>query len=468
MKNTKMQYVVKRLGFELPRGVVPLFFVLALLVGGAFWVGPFRPRPAQLRLVALSGDGRFNESVGIPTAWAKLLPPASEATARLPLILGVHNAGVRAAQPTEVALSLPSRFRVTDSRGIPLPSQSVIGNPLVRYELALNTPAIEPGHLPTIIGGRDTLWLEPIVPTMYCTQLSDSVPEFVSAPSINPASLSRVRVYYSFSGPRIRQRQTGLLTIQVDPELVKRAPTPEPPIFATQVFKPQAPRPAMSEIKFVGSRSTWCGDPGQPMEIFDALWETQEGGRFFVLYNGGVPRKYLFDLNRDSVVELEMWDQDADGKFESQRAARMAIPAFLMPYPKDALDVMSAADSLLAALDTVQLTPEWLQLFNDTLSGVLRFHAPPVRPRQPPPSAAAPDSAATTPAETGARAPADAVAPPTPEFLNLFNNTRAGPLRFYRAARGETIAAPAPRPRPDTGPRLLGVPLDEYRRQRNR
>ena len=429
-----MQYVVKRLGFELPRGVVPLFFIIALLVAGAFWVGPFRPRPAELRLTALSGDGRFNEYVGIPTAWANILPPASEATARLPLILAVHNAGVRSAQPTELALSLPSRFRVTDARGIPFPSQSVAGNPLVRYELPVNAPVIEPGHLPTIIGARDTLWLEPVVPTMYCTQLADSVPEFVSAPSINPASLSRVRIFYSFTGPRIRQRQTGTLTIQLDPELVKRSPAPDPPIFATEVVKPEAARPPMSEIHFVGSRSTWCGDPGLPMEIFDALWETEEGGRFFVLYNGGVPRKYLFDLNRDSIVELEMWDQDADGKFESRRSARMAIPAFLMPYPQEALNVMSAADSLAQKLDTVQATPEWIALFNDTAAGVLRFSAP--RPR-PDTAASAPVDTAATPGTLPPPAPPAATVPPaTPEFIDLFNNTEAGPLRFYRAARG--------------------------------
>ena len=456
----RVQHVVRRLGFQLPRGVVPLFFVIAALVAVAFWIGPLRPRPAELRLVALSGDGRFNDYIGIPTEWARLLPPASEATARLPLILAVHNAGVRRAQPTEVALSMPSRYRVTDSRGIPLPSQSVIGNPLVRYELPLKTPEIEPGHVPTVIGGADTLWLEPIVPTMYCTQLADSIPEFVTAPAINAASLARVRVFYSFSGPRIRQRQTGLLTIQVDPELVRRPPSREPPIFPTQVIKPAAPRPPMSRIKFVGTRSTWCGDPGQPMEIFDALWETEEGGRFFVLYTGGVPRKYLFDLNRDSVIELEMWDVDSDGKFESQRTARMAIPAFLMPYPEDLLAKMTAADSLLAALDTIQVTPQWLAQFSDTSAGALRFSTP-YRPRQPVvPVTSATDTARATQPTQGAE-----VAPPTPEFLQLFDNTEAGPLRFYRAARGEKIP-PRPRRETTTGPRLLGVPIEEYRRGR--
>jgi hypothetical protein len=305
-----------------------------------------------------------------------------------------------------------------------------MGNPLVRYELPLRAPAIEPGHLPTIIAGIDTLWLEPVVPTMYCTAMSDSVPEFVSAPASNPALLSRVRVFYSFSGARIRQRQTGLLTIQIDPELVKRTPPPNPPIFATKVIKPEAPRPPMSELRYVGSRATWCGDPGLPMEIFDALWETPEGGRFFVLYNGGVPRKYLFDLNRDSIIELEMWDHDADGKFESTRPARMAIPAFLMPYPKPVLDTM-LVDSSGVPLDTATATPEWLQLFNDTAAGPLRFSGKRARPAPAPPA----------PTTDAIAAPDEPVTKPDSAWLDLFNNTDAGPLRFYRSLKGEKIVS---------------------------
>ncbi len=49
--------------------------------------------------------------------------------------------------------------------------------------------------------------------------------------------------------------------------------------------------------------------------------------------HGGVPRKYLFDLDRDSIIELEMWDPDGDGEFETRRQARLPIPAFLLPPP---------------------------------------------------------------------------------------------------------------------------------------
>src|SRR6185369_13271836 len=67
------------------------------------------------------------------------------------------------------------------------------------------------------------------------------------------------------------------------------------------------------------------------LELYDVLWETATGGRFFLVYHGGAPRKYLFDLDRDSIIELEMWDPDSDGKFEATRPAHMPIPEFLMP-----------------------------------------------------------------------------------------------------------------------------------------
>src|SRR5207237_1239421 len=74
-----------------------------------------------------------------------------------------------------------------------------------------------------------------------------------------------------------------------------------------------------------------CGDPEQPMQIVSHEWDTPEGGRFFVLDYGGKPRKYLFDLNRDSIIELEMWDSDGDGHFDARRAAHYPIPSFLLP-----------------------------------------------------------------------------------------------------------------------------------------
>ena len=441
-----MQYVVQRLALRPTRSWIALFIVILALAAGVFWVGPFTAGQPQLRLVALSGDGRFHEEVAIPLAWATALPAASEATARIPLILAVHNAGLRGGQPQRLSMSLPARFRVSDGRGQPFPAHTTMGNPLVRYDFAINAPNILPGRLPRIVAGLDTLWLEPVIPSIYCTALADSVPEFVSAPPQNPQLLSEVRIFYSFSGARIRERQTGLLTIQVDPELVRREPARLPPPLATQVMRPEAPRPLLDELRYVGARNTWCGDPGRPLRVFNVLWETSTGGRFFVLYHGDMPRKYLFDLNRDSIIELEMWDHDGDGKFESRRAARLTIPAFLMPYPEPAATTAASAESGFA-LDTAAATPAWIQMFYDTAGGPLRFSGQArARPQPPPPTA--PQTAQVDPA-----------------WLRLFNQTSAGPLRFYRAQMGEPLPPPPPPRRVDTGPKLLGVPVDETRRR---
>ena len=467
-------HVVKRFGFAPSRGWVVLFAIVAVLVAASFWIGPFRPRPPELKLLALSGDGRFHEYVGIPSAWADTLSPASEATARFPLILAVHNAGSRVARPGDLALSVPSRYRVTDSRGVPLPSTTVAGNPLVRYELPLQVDRIDPGQSPTMIMDGDTLWLEAIVPAIYCTTLGDSVPEFIPAPAQNAELMAKVSIFYSFEGGT-RQRQTGLLTVQVDPNLVRRTPASPFPTFQTQVIRPEAPKPQLEALVQVGDRITRCGDPGRPIELHSVLWETPGGARFIVLYYGGAPRKYLFDLDRDSIVELEMWDADSDGKFESRRAARMAIPAFLLPFPIAVEDTMKL-DSAQMRLDSIANTPEWQQLFYDTTAGPLRFGGrarPPVAPGAQPatPQPGAPAATPRTVQPTSPRplpARIDTVAT-TPEWQGLFNNSAAGPLRFYRAQRGETIPQPpppAPRPRVQqpSGPPLLGVPVDSIRR----
>jgi hypothetical protein len=446
-----MHHVVQRIGFRLSRGVVSLFVIIALLIAAAFWIGPLRPQPPELRLVALSGDGRFHEYVGIPSAWADTLSPASEAIARFPLLLAVHNAGPTAAQPTQLSLSLPARYRVATTRG-PLEYRTSMGNPLARYDLPMNAARIEPRARPKFIAGIDTLWLEPIVPSLYCTALADSVPEFIAAPPHDPNALSRVRIFYSFTGDNIRQRQTGLLTVQVDPNLVKSTPTPTLPVFPTEIVKPEAPAPELGALTFVGSRLSGCGDPSQPIELHTALWETLDGGRFFVLYHGGAPRKHLYDLNRDSIIELEMWDSDADGKFEARRAARIRIPGFLMPFPKPRPDSAAVA-AAVAAVDTMPLDSAWLRTFHNLDAGPLRFvprRAPPPPRAQPPGPRAQPET--PRPGAPIVAEPVDSAA------LRIFNTEEAGPLRFQRAMQGDTVR-PRPRPRPQR-PRLLGVPYN--------
>src|SRR5688572_10792827 len=454
-----MHHVVQRFGFRPTRGMMSLLIIIALVAAAAFWIGPFRPQPAELRLVALSGDGRFHEYVGIPSAWADTMPPASEATARFPLLLAIHNAGAQAAQPTQLSLSLPARYRIATSSG-PLDYTSSMGNPLARYDLEVRSPRIVPRARPAMIPGIDTLWLEPIVPTYYCTALADSVPEFIAAPAQDPRAMSRVKIFYSFTGRTIRQRQTGLLTVQVDPNLVKRDPARPPLVFPAEIVKPEAPKPELGELTFVGSRTSACGDPSQPVELYTALWETMDGGRFFVVYHGGAPRKHLYDLNRDSIIELEMWDANADGKFEARRAARIAIPGFLMPFPKPRPD--SAAAAAAVAADTMPLDSAWLRTFHNLDAGPLRFvprPATPTRaqPAQPQPSQPQPSQ---PPPATPPRPGAPIVAEPVDSAaLRIFDMEEAGPLRFQRAIQGDTVR-PRPRPPRTQRPRLLGVPYN--------
>jgi hypothetical protein len=451
----RAQYVVKRLGFNPSRGWVALFLIGVLLVGAAYWVGPLRSRPAELKLLALSGDGRFSEYVGIPNRWADTVARGSDAAVRFPLVLAVHNAGAAAAQPQLLSLSLPARYRVAGKNG-PLESRTTMGNPLARYDLRIGSPRLQPGRAPAMLPGLDTLWLEPLTPSLYCTTLSDSVPEFVPAPPVDPTAMSRVRIFYSFNGRRIRQRQTGLLTVQVDPSLIRRNPAPALPVFDVVITEPEAPQPELGSLSYVGARLSPCGDPSRPIDLHTALWETAGGGRFFVLYHGGAPRKYLYDLNRDSIIELEMWDADGDGKFEASRAARITIPGFLMPLPKPRADSVAAAGALAA--DTMPLDSMWLRTFHDTAGGPLRFGAP---------RRAAPRTTQPAPAQPQPQAPPGAIArtPVTPgpvdsAALSIFNAAGAGPLRFQRAIEGDTVKPPPRAPTRPRTPRLLGVPYN--------
>lgn len=463
-----MHYVVRRFGFRITRGWFALIIIVGALTGAAFWIGPFRPLPARLQLLARTGDGRYADTVAIPSAWADTLPSASEATARFPLIFAARNSGYLGAEPTHLALNVPSRYRLTNKKGEPLPFHTTIGNPLVRYNIPIRVGQIEPNQPPAQVGGLDTLWLEPIVPTVYCTVNSDSIPDFVSAPYQDPQALSHVGIFYSFSGPHIRQRQTGMMVVNVDPNLVKRVPPSPWPVYEAEVTRPEAPRPVLDSLKYKGQRTTWCGDPGQPTAIGDVLFETRDGGRMFVVYYGSKARKWMFDLNRDSIIELEMWDSDHDGKFESRRPARMAIPSFLMPYTS--ADTALADSARAALMDTTATTPQWMQTFYDTAAGVTRYVAPKPGAQQKQESVS--PGVRETPPGAAPRTQTPIVIPKDLKvdsaWLRVFNSTNAGVLRFRDAAAGKPLPPPPPKRaapvRRDTGPKLLGVPVDSIRR----
>lgn len=303
------------------------------VAGTLFLVQPWGGGAPALELVALNAAGRFDTIIEVPSDGVRRVSAPVGQVMRVPLVLGVRNLGRRAARPERLELSIPARFALLLPDGRPLPGPSTAAGPLVRYELVAPFPRVEPGRLPALVAGTDTLWLELALSPIYCVAFSDSVPEFVPAPAPPPETISRIQIFYSFDGGDLQDRQTGLLTVQLDPEVVEVQERSPAPTFTAEVREPAVSLPPMDALRYAGSRTSACGEPDDPMELLSSVWETPEGGRFLVLYYGGAPRKYLFDLDRDGIAELEMWDPDADERFEARRPARFALPAFLLPEP---------------------------------------------------------------------------------------------------------------------------------------
>src|SRR5690606_41202427 len=61
--------------------------------------------------------------------------------------------------------------------------------------------------------------------------LADSVPDFVPAPPAPVEAIARVQIFYSFEGGDLESRQTGLLTVQLDPRQLEREAPDPPPVF---------------------------------------------------------------------------------------------------------------------------------------------------------------------------------------------------------------------------------------------
>lgn len=303
----------------------------AALVWLVLQVFPRGGRGSYLELLALGGDGQFSESVSIPGHWALTDGLDAGSTIRVPLILAIRNTGREDSPPARLELTVPTRYRMVRSNGQPIPAEYMPGTPMARYEMTVPAIGGSSGSIAGYLPVLDTIWLEPIIPPYYCIALSDSVPDFVPAPPAPVEAIAQVRIFYSFSAEEMKQRQTGLLSVQLDPDLLEQEVQAAPPVFQTIYSRPRAPFPNISALTYVGSRRARCGDPQDPMEILTTLWETPEGGRFFVLDYGGAPRKYLFDLDRDSIIELEMWDGTGSGQFDARRQARLPIPGFLIP-----------------------------------------------------------------------------------------------------------------------------------------
>lgn len=355
-----MSYVLQRLGLRFSRGWAVAVLLIAAAVGSAFWIGPLRPPPAALELVALDRDGRFVDALALSPAG-----DAPDEDLRYALLLGVRNVGPRAARPATLSLTVPAGWELTDRQHQPLPFEHDPGVPLSRYTFRLPFGPIEPGALPALLPGIDTLWLAPRLDRIVCRIRPDGVPDFVPAP-LPPAELMAAPVlYYSFGGRALDARHTGTLSLRVDPAALRRPPPERLPAFPSILREPEAPRPATGALVQVGERVANCGDSDRPVELHSVVWQTASGGRMIVVYHAGAPRKQLFDLDGDGVVETEMWDPDADGRFEGLRPARFPIPEFLLPRP--------GAMRGVASFDTTATDSVWRALLADTAAGPFRF-----------------------------------------------------------------------------------------------
>lgn len=467
-----MPFIFKRLGSAIsPAWSIPLL-IIGLSIGAAYWVGPLRPLPPELRLLALQRDGTFTDSI-------EPAPRRFGDDIRFPLVLGAQNIGYADARPAVLDLSVPLGFHLVDRDGRALPQEISMGTPLGRYRLGLSASKLVPGGVPELL--LDTLWLEADLSSYTCAVLNDGVPEFQPRPPVNPALLGKVDIFYSFLTPDSDIRQAGLLRVRVDSTLL-RVPTAVMGEFGPPILEePAVELPPLDALYQIAKTDATCGDPQQPVQLQSVIYENEGGGRFLVVYHEGAPRKYLLDLNADSIVEREVWDPDGDGNFEATRTTRYAIPGFLFPR---------RVEIPALAADTVPPDPAFLALYADTARGPFRFYAAEqqrIAAAQAPPAgmpgvASGATSRASGPAATaGAATPGVAIpagapiaadtTPPDPAFLVLYSDTAAGPFRFARReqqvrdsiadaiARGDTATEPPP-PRRRTGPRILGTPVE--------
>lgn len=391
----RMGYKAQRLGFSISRGWTLLLLVIGALVAAAFWIGPLRPLPAELQLLAVVGD----QAVTSIEATGQL---TTENTVRFPVPLAVRNVGVQPAAPVRLHLSVPGQYHITSPRGR-LIGEVSSGVPLRRYTIDLEPTTVPVDSATMRLPGLDTIWIEPDLPRYYCTVDDSRIPEFVPAPSRDPATLSRVSIFYSFGTREAAERHSGLLEVQLDPSMLQARPAPMPPSFPTVILDhpdddtdpitTDAPGAAVAapvdtsgatagsdslaadslaaqggQMRLIasGSRRAYCGDPESPIELYTTRHQSQAGGHVYTVHVDETPRKRLYDMDGDGMVELEGWDTDADGFFEARRQARYDVPEFLTPL---------AQRMAAAPLEPDPTPPDsaWLALFNNTSAGPFRF-----------------------------------------------------------------------------------------------
>jgi hypothetical protein len=338
-----LRHILMRLTPRFGRGWLILLLVVALVAVGVSYLRWDEP-PPPLDLVALGPDGRFHDTLRVPVDWGDTATRTPDAVTRVPLILGVRNLGTQPVHPTRLSLSLPLRFRLTAAGGRPIDVDRQPGSPLITYVLETGGVELEPGRLPALLPRHDTLWLEVVIPTVYCVAVGDSIPEFGPAPPPPLAALSDVRLFYSFEGGDLSDRRTGTLSVRIDTTLLRVDIPDAPPVFE-MVHDPVAARPPLGSLRREGSRRALCGEPEAPLAILSTVWATADGGRFITLDYGGTVRKRLYDLDGDGVIERESWDPTGTGAFTATRQARFPIPEFLLPLNASVPDLAGRESS---------------------------------------------------------------------------------------------------------------------------
>jgi hypothetical protein len=324
-----MRHVFMRLT---PRFGPPALVVLILagiVAAAAVFVRWSQPLP-ELELLVLGPDGQFHEDLTLPAEWADTATVTPDGVARFRLILGVRNVGYETSLPGRLILAVPARYRITGAAGQELPSATDPASPLVSYLIEPRLEPVEPGRLPSLLPAHETLWLEAVVPRYYCVELAESIPEFVVAPPAPAEAMSEVRLYYAFEGGDLERRHTGTLTVRVDPSFLAVTMPPQPPTFP-MVVDAELARPDLGPLRHVATHAVRCGEPEAPLEMQSSVWEAEGGARLIVLEYGGAPRKYLYDLNGDGVIDRESWDPEGAGRFTATRRAQLPIPDFLLP-----------------------------------------------------------------------------------------------------------------------------------------
>jgi hypothetical protein len=327
-----------------------VILVLAAIVGiGAYWLGPGVVPRARVELLAFDVTGRF-------AADAQLAPPdsATAGDVRYPLVLAVQNSGLRSAELQELSLSLPGWSRLIGPTGLELQSTNEGDEPLRTYRFPLDGDEVEPGALPVVIDGMEGLSLVARLPATTCRMRWDGVPEFDAMPDYDATLIATVRAFYSVV--ERRERETGELTLHLDPSRVEASVANEFVTGPIEIGTPTVSLPAVGPVRLEGRRTSVCGAPELRYEIESIVWRTgaDSAGRLIIVAHQGVPRRLLFDLDGNGRVELEAWDGDGDGRAEAKRAASYRIPVFLIPVPPPPPPDTMRADSTAADSTTVR------------------------------------------------------------------------------------------------------------------